>query len=266
MLYDYHAHSSISKDSEEALLQMVFAARNKDLLGICLTEHLDPYFPDDFEPFAIDWDEYRKRIKNAREVFPELEVFMGVEAGLNKNSNEEIDRQLKENPCDFVLGSMHCTNEMTVGLFDYYTRYEKDKIKRDYMECLVENIKAFDNFDCVAHIGFLSKFAPDNSFELNFEDKSVKDLIDELLKTVIAKGKGIELNTSGFKNSNEPLPTVSILKRYKELGGEILTLGSDAHEVKYVAYEFDRAKKIIKDCGFNYLAKFVARKPLFYEF
>lgn len=264
MRYDFHTHSFISKDSDATIIQMVMQAREQNMDGICFTEHIDPYFPDEFEPFCVDWEKYDREIAKPRMALPEMEIFQGIEAGLNKNSWEEIDKQIKEHPnLDFVLGSMHCTNEMTIAEDDYYYRYEKRKIQTDYLECLIENIKGFDNFDCVAHIGFLAKFAPEAGWDIHFED--FRDLVDELLTTVINKGKGIELNTSSLKRGEFTMPARDILKRYKELGGEILTLGSDAHSPEWIGYEFDFATVVILKYGFEYLTKFSKRKPIFYE-
>ncbi|MBQ9625344.1 MAG: histidinol-phosphatase HisJ family protein [Clostridia bacterium] len=263
MKFDYHLHSSISKDSDEELMAMVVALRELDFDGMCFTEHLDPFFPDEFEPFFIDWQAYKQKIAAARAMFPELEIYMGIEAGLHPNSYEEIDKQIKENDLDFVLGSMHCTNETTIGEFGYYEKYEKRQAQEDYLTCLIENLKSFDNYDCVAHIGFLSKFAPEPGWEIHYSD--FPDHIDTLLKVVIEKGKGIEMNTSGLKNSKYTLPAEDIIKRYKELGGEILTIGSDGHNTEFAGYEFDYGAMIAKRCGFNYAAKYSARQPKFYE-
>lgn len=263
MRFDYHVHSAISKDSDESLMAMVMELREKDFDGVCFTEHLDPYFPDEFEPFFIDWDKYRSQIASARAMFPEMEIYMGMEAGLNPNSYEEIDKQIKENNPDFVLGSLHCTDEMTIGEFDYYERYEKRKVQEDYLKCLIKNIRDFDNYDVVAHIGFVSKFAPCEGWEIHYSE--FPDYVDELLKIIINKGKGIEINTSGLKRSKYTLPAEDIVKRYRELGGEIITIGSDGHSREFAGYEFDFGAIIARRCGFTHAAKYSARTPKFYE-
>lgn len=263
MKYDFHIHSAISKDSDTSLMVMALAAREQDFDGLCFTEHLDPYFPDDFEPFTIDWPAYKSQIAAAREMFPEMEIYMGIEAGLNPNSYVGINKQIEENQPDFVLGSMHCTDEMTIGEYDYYDRYDKRKTQEDYMTCLIKNMRDFDNYDVVAHIGFLSKFAPEEGWEIHYSE--MPDYIDELLKIVIAKGKGIEVNASGLKNSKFTLPTKDIISRYKELGGEIITIGSDAHSGEYAGFEYDYVCSMVKHCGFEAAAKFSGRTPKFYE-
>ena len=263
-IYDFHVHSNISKDSDESLIAMAMAARELDMPGLCFTEHLDPFFPDDFEPFYIDWNKYKTDIYNARMMFPELDIYMGMEAGLYHKSYEEINKQIEENNLDFVIGSMHCTDEMTIGEHDYYTRYEKRKIQEDYINAYIKNIQNFDNFDVVAHIGFLSKFAPGPDWEILYKD--FKEQIDELLKLIISKGKGIEVNASGLKNSAYTLPEIDIIKRFRELKGEIITVGSDAHSKIYVGYEFDYIKVMLHKMGIQYLTKFENRKPVFYQF
>lgn len=263
MRYDFHMHSSISKDSDAPLLDMVMAAREQDLDGICFTEHIDPYFPDDFAPFAIDWDKYDYEVSRPRMALPEMEIFQGIEVGLNKNAWAQIDEQIGAHPSlDFVLGSLHCTNTQTIGEKDYYEQ-EMRRAQSEYLHSLIENVRGFDNFDCLAHIGFLAKFAPTGDWNIHYRDFA--DLLDELLKTIIDKGKGIELNTSSLQRTEFTMPARDVLTRYRELGGEILTLGSDAHSPQWIGYEFDFATVVILKCGFEHLTKFNKRQPVFYK-
>ena len=94
--------------------------------------------------------------------------------------------------------------------------------------------------------------------------KQYADIIDEILKLLIEKGKGIEINTGGFKYGlGHPNPTEDIIARYRELGGEIITVGADAHKPEHVAFDFEKVSGILKEAGFSYYTVFKNRKPEF---
>ena len=112
------------------------------------------------------------------------------------------------------------------------------------------------------HLDYVVRYGPNKNTFYSYE--KYKELFDEILKTLIAKGKGIECNTAGFKAGlNHPHPTEEILKRYRELGGEILTLGSDAHQTVHLAYHFSAIGDLLKSCGVRYYTVFKDRKPEF---
>ena len=91
-----------------------------------------------------------------------------------------------------------------------------------------------------------------------------KDILDEILRKLISKGKGIELNTGGYHYGlGEPNPCTAVIKRYRELGGEIITIGADAHTPDKVAYAFDKAATVLENCGFRYYTVFKDHKPEF---
>jgi histidinol-phosphatase (PHP family) len=120
-----------------------------------------------------------------------------------------------------------------------------------------------DCFDIVGHIGYIRRYAPDEDRTLKYSDYS--DVLDSILKKVIENGKGIEVNTSGYyyKNLGSPIPDFDIIKRYKELGGQILTIGSDSHEAQFIGHSFKKVLEGLKLIGFNYVTYFEERKPIF---
>ena len=100
----------------------------------------------------------------------------------------------------------------------------------------------------------------------DYSYEKYRDLIDPVLEKLIQMGKGIEVNTGAIRHQLKELnPCNGILKRYRELGGEIITIGSDAHEPSYVAYGFDRAAEVLKGCGFQYYTTFERRIPTFHK-
>lgn len=105
-----------------------------------------------------------------------------------------------------------------------------------------------------------------NGIDIGFNFNDYKDLFVEILKTIVQNGKGIEVNTAGLrKNLGYPHPHKDILKMYKDLGGEIITIGSDAHLPEHIGYKFEDIPEILKSIGFNYYTVFENQNPKFYK-
>ena len=145
---------------------------------------------------------------------------------------------------------------------DFWTSYDAASGVNRYLDVTLQNIRAFDDFDVYGHIDYIIRYVPDG--DRVFSYKKHADQVDAVLKLLIEKGKGIEINTGGYKAGlSEPNPCHDVLRRYKELGGEIITMGSDAHTTEYVAYRFADAKEVLRECGFRYFTVFRERKAEF---
>ena len=116
----------------------------------------------------------------------------------------------------------------------------------------------------LGHLDYVVRYGKER--EKQYSYKKYADLIDEILRTVINKGKGIELNMAGLKYGLPfAHPHPDVLKRYKELGGEIITVGADGHKPEHIAYDYEKVSEILKSCGFRYYTEFSERKPVFLE-
>ena len=123
-------------------------------------------------------------------------------------------------------------------------------------------LSVYDDFDVYGHIDYVVRYGPNKNRQYSYG--RYKDILDEILKKLISMGKGIELNTGGYHYGlGEPNPCVAVIKRYKELGGEIITVGADAHTPDKVAYAFDKAANVLETCGFKHYTVFKDRKPKF---
>lgn len=152
------------------------------------------------------------------------------------------------------------------GLDPYYAAfYEKRTEKaayREYFESILENIESYHDFDVYGHLDYVVRYGPTSNE--NYDWREYQDVIDEILRKLVFLGKGIELNTGGFKYGlGHPNPTEEIIRRYRELGGEIITIGADAHKPEHVAFDFAKVPSILKDAGFDYFTVFRERKPEF---
>lgn len=265
MLWDTHMHTHFSGDSEADSREMIRSARNKGLDGICFTDHLDIDYPVDPTEFLIDFPAYFKELQQVQNEFSgEFPVCIGLELGLQPHLAQKLPIIVAEHDFDFIIGSSHAVHGFDPYYPEYYIGKTEDEAYREYFESILENLAVFDCFDVYGHIDYVVRYGPNTNTYYTYE--KFADVIDEILKTLIQQGKGIEINTGGFKYGlGHPNPTESILKRYHELGGEIITIGADAHKPEHVAFDFEKVPAILKDAGFSYYTVFKNRKPEFYK-
>lgn len=263
MLWDAHLHSSFSGDSDTPMEQIIKKAISLNLNGIYFTEHLDYDYPDEPSLFLLDADSYLKKFSTFKDKYKDqIELGFGIEVGLQPEIANKNDALISSYPFDFVIGSSHVVHGFDPYYPDFFKDKSEDEAYYEYFESILENLNSFNNFDVYGHIDYVVRYGPNtNKF---YSYLKFSDIIDEILKKIINMGKGIELNTGGFKYGlGHPNPCEDIIKRYKELGGEIITLGSDAHKCEHVAYDFDKAIQILKDSGFDFFTIFKERKPIF---
>ena len=263
MLWDTHMHSQFSGDSQAPQDSMIRAAIAKNLSGICFTDHLDIDYPDSPEEFLLDLPNYTSSVCALREQFHgRLSVCLGIELGLQPYLQAIHSDILEQYPFDFVIGSSHVVHNFDPYYPPFWTSRTEETGYREYFESILENIRAFDGFDVYGHLDYVVRYGP--SKNKNYTYLKYADIIDEILTTLIAKGKGIEINTGGFKYGlGHPNPTEEIIARYRALGGEIITVGADAHKPEHVGFDFEKVPDILKAAGFSYYTVFQKRKPEF---
>lgn len=263
MYWDTHMHCNFSGDSTALPEDMILASIEKQLDGICFTDHMDHDYPGP-TPFHFDPVKYFQVLRPLQEKYKEqLTIHIGAELGLQPHLKAYYDDFLTKGDFDFVIGSSHVVHGIDPYYSEFYEGKTEDEAYLEYFESILENLAVFDNFDVYGHIDYVVRYGPNKN--ANYSFRKFQDVIDEILRTLIAKGKGIEINMAGFKYGlSHPNPTEDILKRYCELGGEILTLGADAHAPEHVAYDFYRLQDILSGAGFTYYTVFKNRKPIFY--
>ena len=265
ILWDCHMHSSFSADSDTSMKDMIRDAIRRGLTGICFTEHLDPDYPPtpDNETFELDLEGYRETLFTLKEKYQkELQIHFGIELGLQPHLHDYFHELLATMPFDFVIGSSHVVHGYDPYYKEYFKGREESACYREYFESILENLHAFSEMDVYGHIDYIVRYGPNQNKYYTYE--RYQNILDEILRTVIAKGRGIELNTGGFHYGlGEPNPCRAVIRRYRELGGEIITVGADAHNPVKIAYDFDKAAAILADCGFKYYTVFQNHKPEF---
>ncbi|WP_294405531.1 histidinol-phosphatase HisJ family protein [uncultured Clostridium sp.] len=254
-LSDYHMHSKYSFDAMQTIEQAVEKAISMNINEICMTEHIS-FDPDDksynyfnFKDYENEIDELSIKYRN------KIKIKTGLEAGEIHLYKNEYNKCFSENRLDFIIGSIHNINRKGLntnirenGVHATYENY--------FNQVLILAQEA--DFDVLGHLDLIQRYAfnVDGVYDFN----NYKEIIHEILKTLIAKGKGIEVNTSGLKN-NLLFPKLEILQMYKDLKGEIITVGSDSHNYDRVGENIESTYNLLKDMGFKYVFTFENRKP-----
>lgn len=260
---DFHTHSHFSSDSSETLENMISFAKKNHIQILCITDHMDLDYPMDENgyDFLLDLLSYTETIKKLKQTTDGIEIRLGIELGVMDYLSPKLSTLVKQYPFDFVIASSHLVN----GIDPYYPAY-KDKFPGNmgyvaYFGSILENLKTFEDFDVYGHLDYVCRY-----INVPYLPSDFTDLIDEILRKIIELGKGIEVNTASLsKGLHFPHPHPFILKRYLELGGEIITVGSDAHSAPNIAAHFMETEKHLLSLGYKYYATYKDRKPSFHK-
>lgn len=265
MLSDFHLHSHHSADSNEKPIDIIKTAISLGMKHICFTDHNDFEYPNVHEnlDFTLDTTLYFNELNSLRELFKhQIDIKIGIECGLEVCFKNRIDALLDNSNLDFIIGSSHLINRQDPYYPEFFEGRSDKECFEEYFTNIITNIKYFNNFDVYGHLDYIVRY-PKNKDKF-YSYSNFSDIIDEILKLLIHNGKGIEINAGGLRSGlTFPNPHPDIITRYKELGGEIITIGSDAHTCEYIGKYFDVLENIIKACGFNYYTIFSNRKPQF---
>ena len=260
-MFDYHMHSRVSFDGQDTGLSMALAAAKAGLTEICFTDHID------YDPFgtmgnmAFDTDEYSAEYDSL--AVPGLKIRRGMEFGMTRDNLEQFRKDLSRRDFDFVLGSIHFVDGLDVYMRPFWEGKTVFQAERRCLEETLACVRVHTDYDVLAHLTYIGKtMGHPCPRPVAFDDH--RELIDEILRTLAEKGKGLELNTSGLDRCGGFLPTADYFRRFKELGGEIVTVGSDAHQCARVGQYSKEACELLRDI-FGYVCTFEGRKPIFHR-
>lgn len=262
-MFDCHVHSSFSGDSDMSCENAINTAINCGLQGISFTDHLDFDYPNYDDLFTIDFSVYSAfmdKLKNDNN--GRIKVFKGIEAGIQPHVIDKTLDVISSYDFDIVIASVHIVDKLDLHNGDFCKSKTQKEAYTRYLQEVRIALESVNNFDIVGHLDLIKRYGCYDNKSLEYNN--YMDLIDSILRKIIQMGKGIEVNTSGFRyNLDSPLPSFSVVKRYKELGGEIICTSSDAHREEHIGYKFDYLKEMLAKAGFSYTTHFNQRKPVF---
>jgi len=262
-MYDFHVHSNFSGDCKYSMEEMVQGAINLGVKELSFTDHVDFDYGNNEVDFIFNIDDYFKEIKRIREkYFKQIKILSGIELGMQPHLCNKIDELIPLESFDFKIMSLHTAKGKELHEGDFYMNRSPKEAYNDYYDELLTNLNLFNNFEIIGHLNLIDRYVKYMDASLKLEN--YLDLIKKVLSKIIDMGKGIEVNTSGIRYGvNSFHPTVEILKHYKDLGGEIITFGSDAHKPDDICFAYNEVITLLRDLGFKYLTLFQNSKKQF---
>ncbi len=248
--HDYHMHSNVSCDSHVTMAEMCRAALRQGITEIAFTEHFDLHPKDSCTGF-YKADVYFENLEAARHAFaPQgLTIRAGVEVGEYHIYHEMIQPVLDAWPYDFVLGSLHWVGDNVIFDQEYFrSRTAQESIAPYFIELLA--MVRFGRFDVLAHADVFKRAA--YTVYGHYDARDWEDLIRPVWQACIEQGIGIEINTASLRREvGQAHPSLDALRWYREMGGDLLTIGSDGHQPDQVGYGFETARDLALAAGFT---------------
>ena len=240
MVFDTHLHTEISSDSEMKIEEAIKQAKALNL-GLIITEHMDLFYPED-NKFIFDVEQFFQNYEQYRSD----KLLLGIEVGMQLKCVTEIKEIIKKNNFDFVLGSIHMVEGIDIYHQEYYQQ-SKEEAYNKYFKAMTDCIKAFEDIDSLGHIDYIARYAVYEEKEMYYE--IFQEAYDKLLKTLAQADKALEINTRRLTDPRAIAVLLPVYKRFKQLGGKYVTIGSDAHKVCDIGANFSEGNKIAAACG-----------------
>lgn len=238
-------------------------AKEKNVNEITYTEHYDIYDGLVTNLKTLDVQKYYEYYKKVKQN-TNFNINFGIEIGLQPDIVNQIKNLVSKYHFDFIIGSSHITCKKDIATDEsFFNGLTRKEAYMNYFKEVLENINLYNHeFDVYGHLDYVVRYGKYNNKRIEYNEFA--DILDEILKSLIKKEKGIEINTSGIRYGlGTAHPNIDIIKRYKQLGGKIITLGSDAHKIENLAQDFDIAYDLLESANINEIAIYHNRKPDF---
>lgn len=257
MYIDYHIHSMFSDDSISLLEDIIKDAIHKGLQEICICDHVDYGIKTDKNcPYFFYIREYQRLKKLYNH---EITIKLGIEFGIQVEYIDLFQKDFDHYDFDFVIMSNHQVGNKEFWNYAFQDGKTQEQFHKEYYEAILNCTKQYKDYSVLGHLDMIKRYDKIG----NYADENNKSLIQEILKQVIKDGKGLEINTSSYAyNLPNTTPSKQILTWYKALGGEIITIGSDAHTTNRIGSHFDESIDLLKSLGFNAIYTFDKMKPI----
>ena len=282
MRTDYHVHTEFSDDSNYPMEQVIKDAITKEFDELCFTDHVDYGIKKDWDepgemiyrkggagepdqmPVAnVDYPGYYKTFQKMKELYQDkISLKFGLEFGMQAHTVEKYEKLFSRYPFDFIILSVHEIEDKEFWDQGFQNGMTQQEYNERYYEEMLYLVQNYHNYSVLGHMDLITRY--DKAGVYPFE--KLKPILTKILKTVIADEKGIEVNTSSHRYGLKDLtPSRDILKLYKELGGKIITIGSDSHKPEHLGAFVDETKEELKALGFEQICTFDKMKPVYHN-
>lgn len=275
MFADYHVHTAFSDDSVYPMKNVIQDAIAMHMDEICFTEHVDYGIKFDQEPGKpilyrgnepltnCDYPLYFKTIEEMKKRYGhQITIKTGMEFGMQKHTIPQYQALFDRYSFDFILLSIHEIDDQEFWNQDYLKGKSQKEVYEGYYQALYELVSSYKNYSVLGHMDLINRYDKQGSYPF----EKIKPWIQKVLEVVIQDQKGIEINTSsqryGLKDST---PSKEILQLYYDLGGTILTIGSDSHKPEHLGCGIQEAKAMLKEIGFQTYCTYEKMSPIFHK-
>ncbi|MCD8027401.1 MAG: histidinol-phosphatase HisJ family protein [Erysipelotrichaceae bacterium] len=273
MFCDYHVHTEFSDDSEYLMEDVIKGAIDMGMNEICITDHVDYGIKNDWDsgveieyrdgmPLAnVDYPKYFEEINRLRKIYP-ITIKQGMEFGIQTQTIRDYEKLFHQYDFDFIILSIHQVEDKKFWTNEFQTGRTQKQYNERYYQEMLDVVKNYKDYSVLGHMDLIVRYDDQGIYPFEL----LKDQIAEILKIVIEDGKGIEVNTSSHRYGLKDLtPSRDILKLYKDLGGRIITIGSDSHKKDHLGAYIEETKEELKKLGFKEFCTYEHMKPIFHE-
>ena len=275
MLVDYHVHTEFSDDSVYPLENVVKDAIGLGLDEICITDHVDYGVKVDWdsgeeilyrhgEPLAnVDYPRYMAELERVRRLYGEkIVIKTGMEFGVQTHTIPQFEALFRRYSFDFIILSIHQVEDKEFWTQDFQTGRTQREYNERYYEEMLRVVQQYKDYSVLGHMDLIKRY--DQAGIYSFEN--IKPFAAEILKIVIADGKGIEFNTSSHRYGlPDSMPSAELLRLYRDLGGSIITIGSDSHAPAHLGAYIQEAKEYLEEMGFRDVCTYDKMQPIFHH-
>ena len=268
VLFDNHNHSQFSFDGKRTSVEAsARAAVEAGLGGICFTDHCDHYVPpmkaafENVVPEYFNVEEQQTEISRVQSLIGDkTRLLKGIEIGMYEECREQIRKVLAESSFDQIIASVHYIEKTDPYYGGYYEGKDWKQAYGAYLETIYREMTWLEDFDIMGHYDYIVRYAPYPVTSILYRDFS--DIFDEMFRYLIQEGKALEINTKSYEGHRGRMVELdnNVLLRYREMGGEIVSLGSDSHEPSRVGAGFARHAAFLKSLGFRWTAHYESRR------
>ncbi len=274
MFADYHVHTHFSDDSTYLMEDVIKDAIHMGMDEICFTDHVDYGIKVDWdsgqdiiyrdgEPMAnVDYPAYAEQIGILRKRYgDQITIRMGMEFGMQMHTIPQFETLYGRYPFDFIILSVHQVEDQEFWTQEFQRGRTQQEYNERYYEEILNLVKNYQHYSVLGHLDLIVRYDEKGVYPFEY----VKSYVKEILNEVIRNGKGIEVNTSSYRYGlADTTPSREILKLYKELGGRIITLGSDSHKPEHLGVCMEETKELLRSIGFDSFCTYDKLQPIFH--